>query len=160
MPKVATYSDKNYQKKKSMYDAIAQCIEDIKYDETNGVGWNRAIEEMKGVTCRLIGREHLELTYHRFVMSTVEDLARMEDDGKKFLKEVEKELKKRFKKLTSKELKMKIIKTDRGYDKYSRMQADNSWMVGSSRYGGGQHPIARYLIKDSQVYSFSAKLEE
>lgn len=158
MPKVVTYSEKNYQQKRSIYDSIAQCIDEMKYNETNGVGWNRALEEMKSVTARFIGNENLELTYHRFEMTTIEGLSRMEDDGKRFLAEVEKELKRRFKEKTGKALKLKMLKADQSNEKYSQLQSDNSWMVGSSRHGGGS-PIGRFLIRDSQVYSFSAKLE-
>ena len=157
---VIGYADKNYQQKKSIYDCLAQALEDLKYDTVaSGHKWNIPVEQVKGLTARLLGGEHLEITYHHMETTTVEGLSRLEDFGKDFLKETEKELKKRFKKLTGKALKLKKIKEDRSFEKASRVQADTSWMLGSSRHGYGQRPVGRYLVRDSRVYEISAALE-
>jgi hypothetical protein len=156
---VVSYADKNYQKKKALYDVVAQCVEDMKYGTHSQQNrWNLPVEHIQGLTARLIGEGYLELTYHRYEVTTVEGLTRLEDRGKDFMKEVLKELKKNFKKYTGKSLTLKEIKSDRGIDKASRIQADSSWMLGSSRYGHGARPVGRYLVRDSFLYEFSAKL--
>jgi hypothetical protein len=158
--KVIGYADKNYQQKKAIYDCLAQALEDLKYDTVAaGHRWNTPVEQVRGLTARLIGEGNLEITYHHVEVTTVEGLARLEEFGKDFLKETEKELKKRFKKLTGKALKLKKIKEDRSFEKQSRVQADTSWMLGSSRHGYGNRPVGRYLVRDSRVYDISAALE-
>jgi hypothetical protein len=158
--KVAGYEEKNYLQKRAIYDSIVQALEDIKHGTVHGGhGWNLPVEHVKGLTARLIGEENLELTYHHIETATVEDLARMEQTGKEFLGEAEKELKKRFKKLTGKALKLKKVKEDRGIDKASRIQAETSWMVGSSRHGFGGRPYGRYLVRDSRIYKIDATLD-
>jgi hypothetical protein len=156
---VVSYADKNYQKKKALYDVVVQCMEDIKYGtHSSQSSWNMPVEHIKGVTYRLVGEGQLELTYHRYEVTTVEGLARGEDDGKRFMKEVVKQLKKTFKEYTGKALTLKEIKVGSGVDKVSRITADSSWMLGSSRYGHGARPVGRYLVKDSFLYEFSANL--
>jgi len=158
--KVIGYEDRNYQQKKSIYDCIAQALEDLKYDTAaTGHRWNLPVEQIRGLTARLIGEGNLELTYHHMETTTVEGLARLEEFGKSFLQETEKELKRRFKKITGKALKLKKIKEDRSFEKASRVQADTSWMLGSSRYGYGARPVGRYLVRDSRIYEISASLE-
>jgi hypothetical protein len=157
--KVVSYEEKNYNKKKELYGSIVQCLEDMKFGEVMGGGkWNIPAEKISGLTYRLVGENHLELTYHHYEVTTVEGLAHMDDDGKSFVKEVVKELKKRFRKRTGKALDLKEIKYDRSLEKVSRMQADTSWMVGSSRYGYQQHPAGRYLVRDTSAYSFDEEL--
>lgn len=160
--KVISYGDKNYQAKKNLFDSIAQVIEDIKYTEVHGGHrWNLPVHEVTGLTARLVDGAHLELTYHRFVNGTYEDLARnqLDEDGKKFIKEVVKQLKKRFKDKTGKALTLKEVdEPQRGYDKTGNIQAETAWMIGSSRYGYGGRAVGRYLVRDSCIYEFSAKL--
>jgi hypothetical protein len=159
--KVVGYADRGYQQKKAIYDCVAQALEDLKYDTTSsGHRWNLPVEQVRGLTARLIGEGYLELTYHHLEVTTVEGLARLEDFGKEFLKETEKELKKRFKKITGKALKLKKVKDDRSFEKASRVQADTSWMLSSNRHGYGARPVGRYLVRDSRVYEFSASLEK
>lgn len=154
MPKVLGYEDKNYNRKRALYDVIAQILEDLKHEQNGKHGWNMPVQEMKGVTGRLLGEGCLEITYHRFEVCTIEGLARNEDNGKQFIGSVVKELKKRFKKITGKPLKLDKIREDQAIDKYSRLQADTSWMLGSSRYGYGSRPVGRYLVRNSCVYEF------
>ena len=158
--KVLSYAERNYQQKKSIYDCIAQAVQDLKYDSVAASHrWNLPVEQIRGLTARLMG-ENLEITYHHMEVTTVEGLARLEEFGKSFLSETEKELKKRFKKLTGKVLNLKKIKEDRSFEKASRVQAETSWMLGSSRHGYGSRPVGRYLVRDSRLYEFSAELEE
>ena len=161
MPKdVISYADKNYQQKKALFDVIYQCVEDVKYEISNtGNTWNLPVEHMKGVTVRIRDGQLLEVTYHRYEVTTVEGLARLGDDGKKFIKDVTKEIKKRFKKYTGKSLTLKEHESPNpAFEKHSRLTAETSWLLGSSRYGHGARPVGRYLVKDIIVYNFSAEL--
>lgn len=158
MPKVLSYEEQKYQQKKSIYDSIAQAFSDIKNEEYGRHGWNKPAQEINGVTMRLLGNGALELTYHRYEVTTVEGLSRGVEDGPKFLKGVVKELKKRFRKNTGKALKLDKLKEDQAIDKHSRIQADTSWMLGSSRYGYGSRPVGRFLVRDSCVYEFDIDL--
>lgn len=156
MPKVESYEERNYNRKKAYYDVIAQVLQDLKVEHAHH-GWNLPVQEMKGVTSRYLGEGNLEITYHRFEVCTIEGLARNEDNGKKFIEGIVKELKKRFRKVTKKALKLKKIREDQAIDKYSRLQADTSWMLGSSRYGYGARPVGRYLVRNSCIYEFDTE---
>jgi len=166
---VLSYGDKNYQKKKSMYDVLAQVLEDLKYGTSHsvagqnalhgGTAWNKPVQELEGVTMRLMNNEYLSLTHHRYETTTHEGLSHL-PDGSDVLRELSKELKKGFKNYTGKALKLKEVKSDRNFENHQVVQADTSWMMGSSRYGYGGRGLSRYLIRDSCVYEFSAKLDE
>jgi hypothetical protein len=160
MPKVVSFADKNYQKKKALYDVIAQCVQDIKYGMVHsGHSWNLPVEHIEGITAGLRGNKFLEVTYHRYEVTTVEGLARIKNDGREFIGQVMKEIKKRFKKYTDKTLTIEEVSSDIGCpEKVGRLTAETSWMLGSSRYGHGARPVGRYLIKDTIVYEFSADL--
>lgn len=158
--KVTPYADKNYQQKKNIYDCVAQALEDLKYDTTSaGHRWNTPVEQIRGLTARFMGEGHLEITYHHMETTTVDGLAQLEEFGKSFLKEVEKELKKRFKKLTGKALKLKKTREDRSIEQSSRVQAETTSGYGMGRYGYGGRPYGRFLIRDSRVYEMSATLD-
>jgi hypothetical protein len=158
MAKVQSYEERNYNRKKSLYDVLAQIMQDLKIEQNGMHSWNMPVENLKGITSRIIGDGNLEMTYHRFEVCTIEGLAHREDDGKKFLDIVAKELKKRFKKYTGKTLELKKIRDDQGLEKYSRLQADTSWMLGSSRYGYGARPVGRYLVRNSRIYEFDTEV--
>lgn len=159
MPKkVEGFEDKNYSQKRAIYDALAQVFQEFKLEGMNSYGWNKPVQQLDGVTMRFLGQNCLELTYHRFEVSTVEGLARRDDDGPKFLQNVAKELKKRFRKKIGKTLKLEKVRLDQAIDKQSRVQADTSWQLGSSRYGYGARPVGRYLVRDSCVYEFDLDL--
>jgi len=160
MSAILGYADKNYIQKKSIYDALYQAFNDCKYGVIHGDNgrWNVPVEMMQGVTMRLIGPEHFELTCHYYEVCTMEGLARVEDKGYDFIDGVVKEVKKVFKNNTGKAVKIKEIKKDRSLDKVSRLSAESSWMLGSSRYGHGARPVGRFLIRDSKVFDFSASL--
>jgi hypothetical protein len=157
--KVESYEERNYEQKQCIYDSLAQCIQDLKYGEVVTANkWNALAEKIKGFTSRLVGNEHVELTYHHIEVTTVEGLARMEDDGKDFIKEAVKELKKIFKKKTGKALNMKEIKYDRSLEKMSQLQGERNWLLGGGPYGA--RPVGRYLVRDSVVYSFNCDVLE
>lgn len=161
MANVISYADKNYQQKKSLYDILLQVFQDWKYGISHSnTSWSLPVQEIQGATLRLAGNEHLQFTYHHYEVTTVEGLARMNltKDGQRAIDELMKNLKKEFKKTTGKTLTVKKVKEDQALDKTSRIQADNSWMLGSNRNGYGSRPMARYLVRDSALYEFSANL--
>lgn len=156
------FADNNYQQNKALYDILAQVFDTYKYGVvSSGHSWNQPVQELRGVTMRFLGEHHFELTYHRYAVDTVEGLERMRQDnsGEKFLREVVKALKKEFKEETGKALTLTKVKEKPLYfEKASRLTAESSWMLGSSRYGHGARPVGRYLVRTSCVYDFSAKL--
>lgn len=156
------YADENYEKSRALYDQIAQVFEDYKYGAvSSGHTWNLPIQEIKGVTMRFRGENLLEITYHRYEVTTVEGMARakQDNDGLKFVEGVVKQLKKEFKEATGKQLALEKVK-DMPWspEKASRLTADTSWMLGSSRYGHGSRPVGRYLVRSTRVYKFDASL--
>lgn len=157
MPKVKGYGEFNYQQKKALYDCLVQAFQDYKHEQNGNHGWNKPVEQMHGCTMKLVGKDLLEITYHRYEVTTVEGLARLES-GSKFIKEVLKGYKKKFEALTGKTLTLEMVHEDRAIDKVSRIYADTSWMLGSSKYGYGARPVGRYLVKDSCVYKFDSDL--
>ena len=154
------YADENYMQQKNLYDTVSQVFENYKYGATSiGHSWNMPVEEIRGITLRYLGDNLLELTYHRYEVDTVEGLHRSEPEGQKFLSEVVKALKKEFKSATGETLEMKKVRESPVYyEKVSRLSAETSWMLGSSRYGHGARPVGRYLAKTICVYDFSANL--
>lgn len=158
MPKVVPYEDRNFAQKKSIYSSLAQCISDLKYDRSGRHQWNLAIDKLDGVTIKLLDDENFSLTYYRVETGTVETLARGSNEGLAFLKEIEKDLKKRFKKLTGKTLDLKKVKEDHNLEKISRLSGETSWMLGSSKYGYGARPVGRFAVRDTIVYAFDPEL--
>jgi hypothetical protein len=155
---MARTENKNFTEKKNIFDLLYQIFEDIKGEKYNNRGWNLPVEEIQGVTFRLMSDGKLQITYHRYEVCDMEGLVRKKPDGVKFVEEITRELKSRFKKLTKKTLKLKKENESQDIDKQSRMQADSSWLLGSSRYGYGARPVARFLIKDAVTYSFDVDL--
>ncbi len=158
MPKVLPYEDKNFKQKKDIFSSLAQCFSDLKYEQQSTHKWNLPTDKMNAMDLKLVDEDHLTIRYYRVEVGTVETIKRSSEDGQKFVKEIEKELKKRFKKLTGKVLKLKKIKDDQDIEKMSRLQADSSWMLSSSRYGYGARPVGRFLVKDIALYSFECEL--
>lgn len=157
---VDSYSDKNYEHKRAIYDVLAQIMSDMKYEMNGSHGWNMPVEELKGVTLRLIGEESLEITHHRFELATVEELAMKSRDYKPFLNEVERELRKRFEEYTGKKISLKKIDEHLlQAEAYGKFQAETSYIYsGKVGHRGGMRPYRRYLMRDKRIYDFSAKL--
>jgi hypothetical protein len=149
--KVVPYEELNYNKKKQIYDSLVQCIQDVKYGEvhTNNK-WNIPVERMSSITSRLVGEGYLELTAHHYEVTTPEQLAHSVEFDKDIIKEFVKELKKSFRKLTSKTLELKEVKVDRTIEKVSGLRADRSWTNDS--------PIGRYLVRDTMCFEFDHEL--
>jgi alpha-galactosidase/6-phospho-beta-glucosidase family protein len=156
------YADENYVQKKNLYDVLSQVFENYKYGATSiGHSWNQPLDQVRGVTMRYLGENLLELTYHRYEVTTVEGLERMkrDNDGEKFVTEVVKQLKKEFKSETGKDLTMKKVKGKPIYfEKAGRVSGEKSFLYSSTTYGHGARAVGRYLAKTSCIYDFSAKL--
>ena len=154
--KVISYEDKKVDRSRCIYNSIIQAFEDVKYGEVGNMGkWNKLAENIKGITIRLVGNDRIELTYHRYEVTTVEGLARLENTGKDFIKEVVKELKKQFKKLTGKALELKELNYDKSLEKVSQLQGERTWLLGGGPYG--QRPVGRYLVREWCIYEFDSE---
>jgi hypothetical protein len=155
--KILSYEDQKFDKSKDIYASIVQAVEDVKYGEVMAGGkWNKLVENVKGLTVRLVGTERIELTYHHYEVTTVEGLARMQDDGKLFIGEALKAIKKQFKSITGKALELKEIKFDRSLEKQSQLQGERNFLLGGGGYGA--RPVGRYLVRDSCIYSFDSEI--
>lgn len=159
MPKVLSYEDKNYKQKQDIYSSLAQCFQELKYERQSSGAWNLPVQQMESILLKQVGDETFAITFYRVETGTQESMARIGDEGKKIIKEVEKELKKRFKKMTGKTLELKKVKEeDSNFEKMSRLSGETSWMLGSSRYGYGSRPVGRFAVKDTIIYSFDPSL--
>jgi hypothetical protein len=157
MPKkVLSYEDKKFEQGNSLVDSLQQAFVDFKHDKEKVKSWNMPIAALDGVTMKIVNHNTMCLTYHRVEVGSIESVNPLKDSGKKFLKEVEKELKSRFKKLTGKSLELKKLKEDQDLEQYQRMQADTSWMVGSSRHSHVTRPIAKFFVRDTVHYTFES----
>lgn len=151
--KVLSYEDRKYQQKKNLYDSLHQAFQNVKYEYSSNFQWNKPIELMKGLTMRMVGTQ-LQLTEHRLETGTVEMITRKKEDGKSFLKGIEKALKKEFRRLTGKNLELKKIEERQNIEAHSKIAPATSWLYS----GYGSRPVARYLISDSLLYDFDASL--
>jgi len=159
MARLPEPGENNYQQKKAIYDILRQVFEDFKYDKVHGGHtWNTPVEQIQGITMRMLGESQVELTYHHYEVTTIEGINRADDNGKEFLDAVVKQLKSRFKRETGTALTLKPVKSDRNLEKVSRLSAESSWMLGSNRYGHGARPVGRYLIRDVCLYDLHADL--
>jgi hypothetical protein len=154
MPQILSYEDKKFNRTKQIYDMLAQSFQDIKHEINGKHGWNKPVNDLDGITFRMAGSD-IEITYHRYEVTTREGLVRGEGQGFKFIDEVEKELKKKFKELTKKVLKLKKINENEGIEKTSMLQSDRSSLLG---YGYGNRMYGRFLVKSSRVYEVNTKL--
>lgn len=166
--KFLSYEERSYNNKdfKPIHDCLAQAFQDVKYGEVGNKmtedlygrgGWNRAADELKGITMRLIGSNCVQFTYHRIQTGSLYDIERalVEESGKKFLNEVSNAVKKQYKKIKGEKLDLKKKKYDYEIEKYSVIQPEIShlsWRVGQI--------VARYLVKESCVYEINGAGED
>lgn len=154
--KVLSYEDKKFEQGNSMIDCLQQAFIDFKHDKEKIKSWNMPIAALDGVTLKIVNYNTVCMTYHRVEVGTIESVTPLKDSGKKFLKEVEKELKSRFKKLTGSILELKKLKEDQDIEQYQRMQSDTSWMVGSSRHSHVTRPVAKFFVRDTVYFTFDS----
>jgi SMC interacting uncharacterized protein involved in chromosome segregation len=152
MPKkVLSYEDKKFEQGNSLVASLQQAFVDFKSDKEKIKSWNMPIADLNGVTLKILNNSEMCLTWTRVEVGSIEQMATIENNAKKFLKEVEKELKARFKKLTGKSLEVKKKKEDRMFEKYQSLYADTSWMLGY-----GRAPIAKFFVRDTIHYTYSS----
>ena len=145
MPKirsVLSYEDRKYIQKKHLFDSVMQSFENVKQELQSENTWNMPSEQLNGITIRLVG-EKLVLTGHRMETGTLDHIARKRDDGKPFIKQVEKALKKEFRKFTGKVLNLE--------------REDENQVI--EAHGGYSPRGARYYIRDSVTYEFTSSVE-
>jgi hypothetical protein len=153
MPKkVLSYEDKKFDQGNSLVNSLMQAFVDFKHDKEKIKTWNMPISNLEGVTMKILNDKNFCLTYHRVEVGSIESMFELQTNGKKFLKEVEKELKARFKKLTGKAIEFKKTKEDQDFEQFSRMQSDRS----SYGSGGRNRSICKFFVRDTVNYSFEA----
>lgn len=149
--KVLSYEDKKFDQGNSLVDSLQQAFVDFKQDKEKIKSWNMPVADLQGVTMKIYNDSEMCLTFHRVEVCSAEQLNSVEVNAKKMLKEVEKELKARFKKLTGKPLELKKKKEDRTFEKYQTLYADTSWVLGY-----GRTPVAKFFVRDTIVYDYSS----
>jgi hypothetical protein len=138
-------------KERDLHSIITQVFQDVKYGITHTPNrWNKPVEQINGCTLRILTENELQLTYHHYEVTTLEELAHMKSEGPKFVESLVKELKKEFLEKTGKELKFKKVNEDSSVEKHGRIYADVSYA-----FGGRNSSVARYLIRDCCTYEFS-----
>ncbi len=156
------YQDENYKRNEDVYAAVVQAFEDLKHEKCASVGstWNVPVENLKGITLKLVGKDHILISYHSFLMATPEILPHKKAECKKFLDEVAKELKKRFKTNTKKVLTLKKINETDGVEKYSQMYGEVSAV---SPLGNPRRVLStagKFLVRTGRLYAFDTALKE
>jgi len=154
MSKINSYEDNKYNRAKDIYNILLQSFEDVKHERNGKHGWNKPVNEMAGISFRLMPTSQLEITYHRYEVTTREGLLRQKGVGYEFVKEVVKELKTKFRELTKKTLTLKEAHKDESFEKTSILQAPTSGYFGNSL----SRPYGRMLIRNSIIYDFDATL--
>src|SRR3990167_10440657 len=114
-----------YNQKTDLNSCLHQAFANLK-QERNQFGWNKLIEELNGITLRRRGTDMFEVSYHKIYTGLSQDILRHDQDSKKFLDEVIKELKSHFRKLSGKSLEVKKLEEDRSIEKYSRLFAEST----------------------------------
>ncbi len=156
------YKDENYKQGEDVYSSLVQCFEDMKNAKIRSIGstWNVAVESLKGITLKLVGDCHIQLTYTCFQMANPEILKDTHKDMKKFLDEVIKEMKKGFKSKTKTSIVFKKIQEHEGIEKYSQTFG----AVSNASLGNGPRRASsvagKYLLRCARVYEFSTSLQD
>lgn len=156
------YKDENFKQGEDVYSSLVQVFEDMKTAKFRSMGstWNVAVEALKGITLKLVGDSHIQLTYTCFQMANPEILKDTRREMKKFLDDVVKELKKGFRAKTKTSITFNKTKEYDGVEKYSQ----HFGAVSNASLGNGPRrasPIAgRYLVRCARVYEFSTSLQD
>ena len=145
--KIQSYEDKKFDRGDSLVSSLQQAFNDLKYDREKVKSWNMPVCNLEGVTMKILNNTELCLTYHRVEVGSIESMQSLKTGGIKFLKEVEKEIKSRFKKLTGKSLELKKQKEDQNFEQYGRLQADTGYKI---------RPIGKFFVKDTIHYEYSS----
>ena len=123
-----------YSQKLDLNSCLHQSFQNLK-EERNTGPWT-LIEELKGVTMLRRGTDGFSLSYQKYFVGNQTDAQLYEQEAKKFLGDILKELKKHFKKLSGKVLEVKKLEENKNVDKYSRLTAEHSSLYGGTVYGG------------------------
>jgi len=137
--KLFGYEEKKYEQKDFLYDSLAQAFANYKYEYSSSGVWDKL--GIHGVSFKMLDATHFSLTCHMIDIGTEQDLYRHKDDGIKFIKEIEKELKKKFKQLTKKNISFKKEKDDYSVEKFSVLDMYST------------RPVGKFLVRTSIVYS-------
>ena len=139
-----------YSQKTDLNSCLHQAFQNLK-EERNNAPWT-LIEELKGVTMQRRGTDGFLISYQKYFVGCQVDAQKYEQEAKKFLGEILKELKKHFKKLSGKVLEVKKLEESKNVDKYSRLTAEHQSLYGGTVYGG---QIGRFHL----TYTHNFKIE-
>lgn len=153
MPKkVLSYEDKKFEQGNSLVDSLMQAFVDFKHDKEKVKTWNMPIAALDGVTMKIVNYNTICLTYHRIEVGSIGDINLLKVSAQPFLKEVEKELKSRFKKLTGKALELKKHKEDQDVEQFGRVQSDTSGVFGYNP----SRTMCKFFVRDTVFYTFDS----
>lgn len=141
-----------YSPKLDMNACLYQAFQNLK-EERNQHGWNVLIEELKGVTLQRRGTDGFCISYQKYFVGNQQDAVKYEEEAKKFLGDIIKELKKHFKQLSGKVLEVKKVNENKNIDKYSRLTAEHQSLYGGTVYGGA---IGRFHLTFTHEYHINA----
>lgn len=136
-----------YSQKLDLNSCLHQAFQDLK-EERNQGPWT-LVEELKGVTLRRAGTDKFSLSYQKYFVGNQTDAQLFEQEAKKFLGDILKELKKHFKKLSGKVLEVKKMEETKDVEKYSRLTAEHSSLYGGTVFGG---QVGRFHLTYSHNY--------
>ena len=139
----------NYSIKDNYFDALRNAFNQLKF-ELNSTHGMRPVEDIEGLTIRNLGRPTFQLNHVKYVVGdpTMIEL-KEKPHASQFLDFLEKEIKKRYKKITNDDLNVKKVSEQHDFQLYSRLTPDRSWVFG----GGPGVPIMnRYILTTSRIY--------
>lgn len=136
-----------YSQKLDMNSCLHQAFQNLKEERNHGP-WT-LVEELRGVTMQRRGIDGFCLSYQKYFVGNQVDAQKYEQEAKKFLGDILKELKKHFKKLSGKVLEVKKLEESKNVDKYSRLTAEHSSLYGGTVFGG---QIGRFHLTYSHNY--------
>ncbi|MDP3763661.1 MAG: hypothetical protein Q8Q92_03370 [bacterium] len=141
-----------YNPKLDLNSCLQQAFNDLKHERSQH-GWNILVEELKGVTMQRRGTDGFSISYQKYFVGNQHDAQNYEQEAKKFLGDILKELKKHFKKLSGKVLEVKKVDESKNVDKYSRLTAEHQSLYGGTTYGG---MIGRFHLTYTHNFKISA----
>jgi len=146
---------KHYNQNEDYYAMIMQIFQEMKQEKNNSFGMSMPIEELKGLTIKLVEDDKVEVVYHSYVVTDVYELAKMEQLGTDVLKEVVSQLKKRFKKLTKKTINFKKVEGQVVYEKIGKTCAETSPYFGHGLRSTMSTTTGKYLVREKCLYEFN-----
>lgn len=153
MPKDIVVGWKNYNIKKNFYDALANAFDELKVEINGRHGWNRPIEQLDGLTLRLLNNGYVQINHAKYIVANRQTLEMKEKViAEEFITELVKMLKKKFRKLTGVSLDLKEHEKTQDIQLFSKLTPDKSYSYG----GPYREAMCRYMLTTSTVFKVSS----